>query len=275
MPVACSRMQALRTSFAPMALEAAAGTTRDTILGGRITLVQPRRGHRAGHDAILLAAAIGAKGGQHAVDLGAGVGAAGLALAARVARLKLTFVEIDATLAELCGENIAHNGFADRARTVVLDVVADARAYRAAGLAPGSADHVLMNPPFNDPSRRRASPNWARRLAHSLAPEALSAWVRSAGRLLCARGVLSLIWRADELDRVLAAIRDGFGDIAVLPIHARASAAAIRVIVRAIKTSRAPLRVLPALVLSDETGRPTPQTDAILRGGAALPIADL
>ncbi|MGA8228610.1 MAG: methyltransferase, partial [Xanthobacteraceae bacterium] len=49
----------------------------DAVLGGRLRLLQPRRGHRFGHDAILLAAAVPAQAGDHAIELGAGVGAAG------------------------------------------------------------------------------------------------------------------------------------------------------------------------------------------------------
>ena len=64
-------------------MPAEAETSEDAVLGGRLLLRQPRAGHRVGHDAILLAAAISARGGDHAVDLGAGVGAAGLALAQR------------------------------------------------------------------------------------------------------------------------------------------------------------------------------------------------
>jgi tRNA1(Val) A37 N6-methylase TrmN6 len=57
----------------------AADTTLDAVLGGRLKLRQPRRGHRVGHDAILLAAATGGGYGERAVEFGAGVGAAGLA----------------------------------------------------------------------------------------------------------------------------------------------------------------------------------------------------
>ena len=66
-----------------------------------------------GHDAILLAAATGARGGEHAIDLGAGVGAAGLALAARVVDLKVTLVEVDPVLCSLAAYN---------ARLIVFDV---------------------------------------------------------------------------------------------------------------------------------------------------------
>lgn len=256
---------------------AAAEVTADAVLGGRLVLSQPRRGHRVGHDAILLAAATGANPGEHAVDLGAGIGAAGLALATRVPGLDVTLVEIDAALAALASDNISRNGLAARARAVVLDVAAPARAYDEAGLAPGAAERVLMNPPFNDRRRRAASPDPGRRLAHASdgeGPQALRPWLRGAQLLLAPRGVVTLIWRADGLADVLAALsRAAFGAIAVLPVHARPQQAAIRVLVRAVKASRAPLALLPAFALADAGGRPTPQAEAVLRHGATLPLA--
>src|SRR5665811_2498342 len=84
-------MPVLRMSCAPMGADRAAlATSEDAVLGGRLRLRQPLRGHRVGHDAILLAAATGGRASEQAVDLGAGVGAAGLALAARVGGLKVT-----------------------------------------------------------------------------------------------------------------------------------------------------------------------------------------
>jgi hypothetical protein len=71
-----------------------AETTEDAVLGGRLVLRQPKRGHRFGHDAILLAAAVDAQASEIAVDFGAGVGAAGLALAHRVPRLEVRLIEL-------------------------------------------------------------------------------------------------------------------------------------------------------------------------------------
>jgi tRNA1(Val) A37 N6-methylase TrmN6 len=87
-------------------------TTENAVLGGRLRLRQPRRGHRVGHDAILLAAATGARPGDHLVDLGAGVGAAGLAVAARVPGTRMTLVERDPVLAALAAGNAERNGWA-------------------------------------------------------------------------------------------------------------------------------------------------------------------
>src|ERR1035438_8489494 len=131
-------------------------TSEDTVLGGRLRLRQPLRGHRVGHDAILLAAATGGRASEHAVDLGAGVGAAGLALAARVAGLKVTLVEIDPALAALAADNARLNRVDDRVDALALDV--EDRQALCAALAPGSVAGVLMTPPFLDATRQNLSP---------------------------------------------------------------------------------------------------------------------
>src|ERR1700755_2764204 len=106
-----------------------ADITEDSILGGRLSVKQPRRGHRIGHDAILLAAACPAREGERVVDLGAGVGAAGLAVGLRVPATLITLVEVDADRAALAAENARLNGVAERVSAAVLDVAAPARAF--------------------------------------------------------------------------------------------------------------------------------------------------
>jgi tRNA1(Val) A37 N6-methylase TrmN6 len=245
--------------------------SEDAVLDGKLVLRQPLRGHRFGHDSVLLAAATAARSGEHAVELGAGVGAAGLALARRVEGLTVTLVEIDPALTALACENAARNALADRVYAVCLDVGAKAAEFTAAGLASGSADHVLMNPPFNAP--QNSSPDRARRLARTASNETLAQWVRMAEWLLRPQGTLTLIWRADGLGEVLAVLAAAFGAIAVLPVYPKPGAPAIRVLVRGVKDSRTPLTVLPGLVLAGEDNRPTAQAEAVLRGGAALAMS--
>jgi tRNA1(Val) A37 N6-methylase TrmN6 len=252
-----------------------AGLTEDAILGGRLWLQQPARGHRFGHDAILLAAACPARAGEQVVDLGAGVGAAGLALATRVDGCVVTLVEIDPVLAALAAENAQRNGLAARVRAVVIDSTAPARAFAAAGLQQESVARVLMNPPFNDPVRQRTSPNRSRRLAHAATTAAPAAWVGAATRLLRPRGTLTLIWRADGIAEVLAALAPAFGAVMLLPVHPKPDAPAIRILVRATKASRAPLELLPGFVLADGSGRSTAEAEAVLRSGSGLTLAEI
>ena len=244
--------------------------SEDAVLGGRLVLRQPLRGHRVGHEAILLAAATAAQSGERAVDLGAGVGGAGLALARRIAGLDVTLVEIDPALTALAAGNAQRNGLSDRVRAVCLDVEAPPSAFAAAGLVPGSAARVLMNPPFN--VAQQPSPDRTRRAAHAASDRTLEQWLRTAARLLHAGGVVSLIWRADGLAAVLAALDKDFGAIAVLPVHPKPGAAAIRVLVRATKGNRALLALLPGFLLADADGKPTAAAEAILRNGEALSL---
>jgi tRNA1(Val) A37 N6-methylase TrmN6 len=242
--------------------------SEDGFLGGRLRLYQPRSGHRAGHDAMLLAAATPARSGDRVVDFGAGVGAAGLAVATRVAGVELALVERDETLADLARRNAVLNRIA--ARICVLDVTAGAEAFAGAGLGPDSADAVLMNPPFNHGERHRPSPDENRRVAHVAEPAALDAWVHAARRVLKSGGALSLIWRCDGLAEVLAALGRGFGGVVIRPVYPGADKPAIRVLARAVKGSRAPLRLCPGLMLADEMGLPSKESHDVLSGGQVL-----
>lgn len=245
--------------------------TEDFFLNGKLRLRQPKRGHRAGHDAILLAAATPAQPGDRIADFGAGVGTAGLAVARRVGGIECVLLEIDGALAELARANAALNSF--NAEVHTLDVTASAGAFTAAGLAPDTVEVVLMNPPFNDASRHRSSPDVQRQAAHVAAEDTLSQWVHAARRILKPDGSLTLIWRAEGLGDVLAALARGFGGIKVLPVHPDARKPAIRVLVSAIKGSGAPMSIRRGLLLSDEDGSASTEASAAL-GGQAIAFVE-
>jgi tRNA1(Val) A37 N6-methylase TrmN6 len=180
-------------------------------------------------------------------------------------------VEIDVTLAALARANAAANAIA--ADVVVLDIEASAESFAAAGLAPDSAEIVLMNPPFNDSARHRASPDRARETAHIATATTLERWIHAARRILKPKGVLTLIWRADGLAEVLSALDRGFGSLEVLPVHANLTAPAIRILIRAVKGGRAPIQIHASLLLNDESGVPNKWVQEILAGEGTLPLA--
>jgi hypothetical protein len=240
--------------------------TEDLFLNGKLRLRQPKRGHRAGHDAILLAAATPARSGDRIADFGAGVGAAGLAVARRVPGIECVLVEIDDTLAELARTNATLNSLDAEVHT--LDVTASAGAFAVTGLAPDSIDAVLMNPPFNEGSRHQSSPDAQRQVAHVAQDDTLARWIHAARRILKPGGSLTLIWRAEGLGDVLANLRRGFGGIGILPVHPDATKPAIRVLVSAIKGSGAPMSIRRGLHLVGEDGSASAEANAALRGQA-------
>ena len=246
-------------------------TTEDCLFSGALHLRQPARGHRAGTDAVLLAAACPGDA-RRVVDLGCGVGTVGLRVAQAVPASQIALVDVDPAILALASGNIALNGLGDRVRCVSGDCTTVTFPASDTGLA-GWADMVVTNPPFFDSGRGQVSPVALKARAHGFEADqqnALDAWIKGALRCLAPRGEIVLIHRADALSVLLAALDRRFGNIRLRFVQARADAPAIRVLVRATLASRAPLQVLPPLVLNDAEGTFTPHSAAIHAGTATL-----
>jgi tRNA1(Val) A37 N6-methylase TrmN6 len=244
--------------------------TVDAFLGGRVTLVQPKKGHRAGLDAALLQALVPAEADGKAIDLGTGVGTVAFCLAARATDLSVIGIERDPGLIECGQEALAlpeNSSFAPRLQLVEGDVTEDAALSLLSG---GSADWVLMNPPFDTEGSGSHSSEQLRRVAHVAPAGTLKAWCAAAAALLKRGGMLGMIHRADALGEVLDAVEGKFGSAAILPVHPKESEAAIRILVTARRGSHAPLTLLPGFVLHQSGGAWTPLADAILRGRTEL-----
>jgi len=245
--------------------EDAPDVTENTLLDGRVRLRQPARGYRAGMDAALLAAAVPARPGDRVLEAGCGAGAVLAQIAARCPGTLLTGLERDPAAADLARQNAALNAIADRTTILTGDVAAGFRP-----LARPPFGWAVSNPPFFDDETALRAPAPGKRAAW-IADDGLSAWttflmqgVREGGRIV-------LIHRADRLADILSLLAPKCGSFTIRPIHAFAEDPAKRVLVQAIRTGRAPLRLLPPLILHDRSGtKHTAQAEAILRGEADL-----
>ncbi len=240
--------------------------TRDTLLGGRVVLWQPRRGYRAAIDPVLLAAAVEAAPGSRALDLGCGAGAVALCLLARLPGLSVVGLEIDPGLVALAARNAAENGAADRFRPVEGAAGAPHPA-----VPDGGFDLAVCNPPWLEAGRAAPSPSPARRRAAVEGAAGVEDWIAAAARALRPGGTLATVHRADRLDALLAAVRGRFGGIVVHPLRPRAGADAKRVLLFARKGSAAPTRLAAGTVLHGAGGAFAPDVEAALRG-APLPL---
>jgi tRNA1(Val) A37 N6-methylase TrmN6 len=247
-----------------------ADTTLDTILGGKLRLAQPARGHRAGTDAVLVAAAVPARPGDVIADFGAGVGTAGLAVLVRVPKTRAILLELDAETAALAEANILANILHERARSLKVDV-ADAGLGPTVSLA-GTVDHIVSNPPFN-PGTGRQSPDEAIVRARVAQEGQIEDWMRAAARVLKPGGSITLIHRPDALQEIFAALARRYGGVTLRFIHAQTADPAVRVLVQARKDSRAPLRVLMPIVLNQPGGGFTPEAAALHNDLAAIEMS--
>ena len=246
--------------------------TEDGFLNGRLRILQPEKGYRAGIDAVFLAASIPCAEGDHVFEAGIGTGVAALCLAHRVPKLQITGIEVAARYALLAEENANRNAGGAGIRVIHADIKEALRRDSALLPAPGSMAHAFANPPYMEEGRSTPSPVALKAAAHSFAAEDLEIWVKAMHGLLAVRGTATLIYRADALARLLATFEGRFGDITVAPLFPRAGLAATRVIVQGVKGSRAPLQLLPGLILHGDDGKFTPAAEAILRDGAPWPM---
>jgi tRNA1(Val) A37 N6-methylase TrmN6 len=240
--------------------------TEDAVLNGAVRLRQSRLGYRAGMDAALLAAACDAGAGERVIEAGCGAGGALLAAARRRPQARFVGVERDPAALALAQQNIALNDLEARVEAAGGDVGAG---FRALGLAP--FDAAMSNPPFFDDAAALRAP-LPEKTGAWMADDGLAAWTRFLTKAVREGGSITLIHRADRLADILALLAEGkAGSFRVRPVAPFADAPAKRVIVRAIKTGKAPLVLLPPLVLHErEGGKHTTQVEAILRGEAAL-----
>jgi len=236
---------------------------RDRFLNGRVLASQTADGFRSGLDAVMLAASVPATAGDEILELGSGAGVAALCLAARIPGCLVHGLEIDARLVSLALANADANGVADRVQFSEGDALAPPRELRR------EFDHVFCNPPFHDEGGQ-VSPDAARAAALHDAGR-LGDWLRAGLKRTASGGTFTAILRADRLGEALAALPHR-GTL-VLPLWPKAGVQAKRALVQVRKGARHPLGFLAGLILHEAEGRYTAEADAILRDGAALPLA--
>ncbi|MCO6186922.1 tRNA1(Val) (adenine(37)-N6)-methyltransferase [Rhizobium sp. L1K21] len=247
--------------------------TVDAFHFGRFYLVQPAKGgHRSGMDAMLLASMVDGRGAIRVADLGAGAGAAGLAVASRLENAAVTLVERSTLMADYARRSVdlpENADLAGRITVIEADVTLTGKARVAAGLEDEAFDHVIMNPPFNDAADRK-TPDAIKAEAHAMTEGLFESWIRTAGAIMKPGGQLSLIARPESISEIISACGRRFGGLEVTLIHPREGENAVRMLVSAIKASRARLKVRSPFFMHGENGHKfTPFVDDLNNGRTA------
>lgn len=234
--------------------------THDTVYQGRVHLVQPEAGFRAGFDSLLLAAALPALESGEALELGCGSGGALLPAAWRMPGVSFTGLELSRTVSEMAREGAQMNGFGARV------TIENAEASEWVKAHENRFDLVFSNPPYFEPGRISA-PGAGKADAY-IETLPLDGWIKAMLFAAKPRAPIVLIHRAAELARILSRLDRQAGEITVLPVASKPGEAARRVLVRARKgLKRGPLTLLSPLVthLPDGSAR-TPAAEAIVQG---------
>jgi tRNA1(Val) A37 N6-methylase TrmN6 len=246
-----------------------ASMTEDAFLGGKLSILQPEKGYRAGIDAVFLAATIPVVDGETVFEAGIGAGVVSLCLLARNPLLHVTGMEIATRYSVLCEQNAKRNNFSDNVHVITADVKDAMRRELAHMPEHNSFAHAFANPPYFEDGKVTPSPSLLKATAHAFGPDDLELWIKVMHAMVTLRGTVTLIHRAETLGKILSAMDGKFGDIRVAPLFARTGTAASRIIVQGVKGSRAPMQLLPGLILHEDSSGFTADAEAVLRDGAA------
>lgn len=239
-------------------------TTHDQLCQGRLTLEQPEKGYRFNTDTVLLAASVQASAGQSVLELGCGIGAVLLAASLRCPDLSFTGIERETVYADLAIKNARSNNLSERVSIIKGDITDKALFKEIA-----TFDHVLANPPYFAPQIRHEVTELRRTAREE--DIGLAEWLQAANRYLKPKGSVTFIHAADRLDDLINGLRLFCGDITIFPFFSAQDQAAKRVIIRGIKGSKAPLTLLPGLVLHAQGDKYyTERAENILRHGQGL-----
>ncbi|MEM7619855.1 MAG: methyltransferase [Pseudomonadota bacterium] len=244
--------------------------TCDVFLGDKVKLLQPKKGLRAGTDAVLLAASIKARTGQKLLEAGLGSGVVSLCVAARLGAMHITGVEVQKELVCLARKNAELNQVSDTFSIIQGDVTGSGTSWQNMGLRQDNYDHTYANPPFYDHAKKRNPTDTVKAKAHIHNTDDLVHWVRFLVAHTKQKGSITLIHLPEFLPDLLRHLEKATGDIRIYPIFSKRYEPASRIIVQSVKGSRGPLHIEPGIVMHDETGAFCKKAVSILKYGAAL-----
>ena len=238
----------------------------DYLLNKKVKINQPDEAFRTGLDTVLLSMIAPKLKSGAVLDMGAGVGALGLCYYQRLNNDKINIIGIEKSsdFAKYYNENIVANNFENNF-TVINDDLLNV------DLKKVSFDLVITNPPFEKDDTYK-SDNELKNIANIESTVNLESWLKFASDVIKPNGHIALIHKMERLDEILHHLHNRFGGVRILPIITKAGTQAKRVIVIAIKDSKAPLKMCDPLILSDGEKQYTDFTNKVLYGDMEIDL---
>ncbi|MFI5353391.1 MAG: tRNA1(Val) (adenine(37)-N6)-methyltransferase [Candidatus Binatales bacterium] len=222
--------------------------TLDSILGGRLRILQPRDGYRFSVDAILLGRFARARRRDRVLELGAGCGVVSMMLAALYGAREVVALEIQPAMAALIARNAGLNALAQ-----ISAVCADLREPTIASL--GSFDLVVANPPYRARHTGRESPNPGRRIARGSAEGSLADFIGAAARYARFGATIAIVFAASRSAELIALMRaHGLEPKRIRFVHPRLGLPASTILVAASKGGGIEVKIEPPLAMYSEPG---------------------
>lgn len=224
--------------------------TLDDLLIQGLKIIQKKKGFRFTLDSVLLAHFATIKTGDKIADLGTGTGVIPLLLSTRSKKLKINGIEIQEDLAEMAMRTVKMNRLEDTI-TITRGDIKDIH-YGTGG---GTHTLVTSNPPYWTVGEGLVSMHNGRAVArHEVACE-IEDVIKTAGKLLNYQGRFAFIYPSDKMMDVLQLLRKYSLEPRRLRfIHSNINKPARHFLLEARKNASSDLKILPPLVVYQNTG---------------------
>jgi tRNA1Val (adenine37-N6)-methyltransferase len=235
--------------------------SEDTILNGRIRLLQFRSGYRFSIDAILLSAFIQPGTDETIVDMGTGCGIIPLILTFRNPGVTVIGIEIQTELAEMAQKNVMLNELENRIAIRCQDLKTVNRQNLKSPV-----DRVVSNPPYRKINSGRINPADQKAVARHELSTNLKDIIRTTTGLLNKGGRLDMIYSAERLTDVLTEMRfHGIEPKQIRMVHSRMNTSSRLFLVSGVSGGNpGGIDVLPPLYIYEANGRYSDDVSAML-----------
>jgi tRNA1(Val) A37 N6-methylase TrmN6 len=246
-------------------------TEKHTLLHKKITIIQPVKGYRASLDSVFLGASLDAEKPLKILDVGTGVGTVAFVFAYRLKGSAIYGIDIQEPLiacalnASLLNENVLNS------KTHFLNINLDQSCLH---FGYGSFDAIVTNPPYTSQNKGILPEECTKKLSnHETLP--LNEWLDFIHKLLKPRGTLCLIHQTSRMVDIISFLHSKNYAIEIYPLWPKEGRESKRILVKAKKGYKVPLKLLQGLVLHEEDGQYTPKTKRILEQGESLFQGDI
>lgn len=235
------------------------GERLDDLQLAGMRILQKESGFRFGMDAVLLADFARIMPRDTVADFGTGTGILPLLLRGRGKGSCFHAFEIQEDMADMAARSVKLNGLQECITVHALPVE-----QALSCLAPCTVDHIICNPPYGAPGTTLLNPSDTLRLARHQTQEGLTAWVKTAYRLLKGKGRMSLVYPVSRMLELMQLL----DEVHLTPkrfrlIYPAAHKPANLVLIEAVKDAKPMLHPEPPLIVYEADGCMTPELKRI------------
>ena len=228
--------------------------TVDTILRGKISIIQLKKGFRYGFEAVFLAAFVNGylkknkKNNFSLADVGSGVGTISLIIAYQNNNINITSIENNKSFLEIASENIIKNNFQKKINVIEADIL------KINSQLTNSFDFVVTNPPFYLDQQKQSENqlnDHAKRIIN------YESWIEGSLKILKDKGIIFLIIPTGLLEKSLTTLSKKAGSFKIFPIWPDQKRSSKRLILIAKKGGSSPTELMSGLKLFNNQGKIT------------------